>query len=165
MISLVTKSPSEPCVSLVNIWFVNVRRKLLSIFCHLSKHLDAGRKVHSSTDLRKLETSIQKLLVIMKRLVCILLGNRAVLKSVAASSVVPAHSQAGQGTGPAEKEPSKKVMFWLRQYLGLAHGAATHAYVVLHSPIGMRMYLGRTGCLSCFSQHGHLLCKCRVILT
>lgn len=69
---------------------------------------DAGRKVNSSTDLRKLETSVQKLPVIMKGLVCIPLGNRAVLKSVAAPSVVPAHSQAGQGNGPAEKEPSKK---------------------------------------------------------
>lgn len=63
----------------------------------------------------------------MKGLVCIPLGNSTVVKSVAPPSVVPAHNQAGQGTGPAEQEPSKKVVFWLEQYLGLAHGAATHA--------------------------------------
>jgi len=164
MISLVAKSLSEPCVSLVNIWFVKIQGKLLSIFCHLSKHLDAGGKVDSSINLRKLETSIQKLPVIMKCLLCIPLGNRAVVKSLAAPSPVPAHSQVGQRTGPAEKEPSKKVVFRLEQYLGLAHGAATHTYVVPHSPVGMRMCLGRMGCLGRFSQHSHLHCKCRLIL-
>lgn len=99
MVSFVAKSLSEPFVSLVNTWFVKVHRRLLSIFCHLRKQLDTGRKQYqirywSSTDLRKLETSIQKLPVIMKGLVCIPLDNRAGLKSVVASSVVPAHSQA-----------------------------------------------------------------------
>lgn len=106
MVSLVAKSLSEPCVSLVNTWFVKVHRGLLTIFCHLRKHSATGRKVNSSTDLRKLETSIQKLTVVMKGLVCIPLDDRAVLKSVAASSVVPAHSQADQRAGSAETKPS-----------------------------------------------------------
>lgn len=55
----------------------------------------------------------------MKGLVCIPLSNRAVLKSVAASSIVPAHSQVGPGTGPAEKEPSKKWCFgWSNTWSG-----------------------------------------------
>lgn len=111
MVSFVAKSLSEPFVSLVNTWFVKVHRRLLSIFCHLRKQLDTGRKQYqirywSSTDLRKLETSIQKQPVIMKGLVCIPLDNRAGLKSVVASSVVPAHSQADQRTGSAETGPS-----------------------------------------------------------
>lgn len=79
---------------------------------------NTGRKVNSSTDLRKLETSIQKLPVIMKGLVCIPLDNKAVLKSVAASCVVPAHSQADQRTGSAETGPSNigvltRAVLWL----------------------------------------------------
>lgn len=93
-------------VSLVNTWFVKVHRRLLGIFCHLRKHLATGRKVNSSTDLRKLETSIQKLSVVMKGLVFIPLDDRAVLKSVAASSVLLAHSQADQRTSSAETKPS-----------------------------------------------------------
>lgn len=56
-------------------------------------------------DLRKLETSIQKSIVILKGLMCIPLNNRAILKSVAASSVVLAHSQVDQRTGSAETNP------------------------------------------------------------
>lgn len=75
-------------------------------------------------------------------------------------SVVPAHRKAGQETGLAEKELIKKVGFWLEQYLGLLYDAATYAYVVSCSPVGMRVE-----CLGHFSQHSHLLSKCRLILS
>lgn len=156
MVSLVAKSLSEPCVSLVNTWLVKVHRRLPSIFCHLRKHLDTGRKVNSSTDLRKLETLIQKLPVIMKDLVWIPLDDKAVLKSVAASSVVLVYSQADQRTGSAETKPSN-IGVLTRAVPGLGHCAATHAYVVPNSPRGMRMCLGRMRYLDHF---GHLLCKC-----
>lgn len=125
MVSLVAESLSEPCVSVFNTSLVKVHRRLLSIFCQLRKHLNTGRKVNSSTGLRKLETSIQILPVIMKGLICIPLDNRAVLKSVAASSVVPSRSQADQRTGSAENKPSNVGV--------LARGAAGSGSLCSHT--------------------------------
>lgn len=159
MVSLEAKFLSEPYVSLVNTWFNKVHRRLLSIFCHLRKHLDTGRKVNSSTDLRKLDTLIQKLPVIMKDLMCIPLDDKAVLKSVAASYVVLAYSPADQRTSSADSKPSN-IGVLTGAVPGLAHCAATCAYVVPNSPRGMRMHLGRMRYLGHFGQYGHLLCKC-----
>lgn len=74
------------------------------------------------------------------------MAQQSSLKSVTASSVMPACSQAGRGTGPGETEPSKREVFWLQQYLGLAHGNGSWLMgMVPHSPVGMRQCLERTG--------------------
>lgn len=58
MISLVAKSVSEPCVSLVNTWFVKVYRRLLSIFCHLRNHWEESKQFNRSYETWDLNSEI-----------------------------------------------------------------------------------------------------------